>query len=71
MTEASDSRTAQTERELGDYCQVSHCRKESDLTFRRIGLCDRHWGAACQLGSVMEYLRDNLVEQALLALDWS
>lgn len=70
MTRNSDSHDAQRQ-QLRDYCQVSHCRRESDLTFKAIGLCDVHWKAACQDGiDIMDYLRENLVEAAILVIRW-
>ena len=42
------------------------------FTFKGIGLCDKHWSEACQDGSTtQDYLRENLVEDAILAIDWS
>lgn len=71
MTRTSDSHDAQRQ-QLRDFCQVQHCRRESDLTFKAIGLCDKHWSEACQDGtSTLDYLRENLVEAAILAVDWS
>jgi len=68
MTSRADS----PKPELRDWCQVAHCRRESDLTFKGIGLCDKHWSEACQDGSTtQDYLRENLVEDAILAIDWS
>ena len=64
MTNPSDA--------LRDWCQIAHCRKESDLTFKGVGLCDRHWTETCQDGrDRLEYLSENLVEEAILAVDWS
>lgn len=71
MTRRTDSHDDKRQ-ELRDWCQVAHCRKESDMTFKGVGLCDAHWSAACQDGmTTLEYLRENLVEDAILAIDWS
>lgn len=60
-----------TPEELRDHCQVSHCRHESDLTYRGVGLCDVHWKEACAAPTIEQFLGERLVEAALLEVQWT
>lgn len=72
MTRSPDPHDAKRQ-ELRDYCQIAHCRSESGQYFKGIGLCDKHWSAACADadGLIVDYLKENLVEGAILAIDWT
>jgi hypothetical protein len=58
-------------RDVRDWCQVAGCRKESDIIYLGVGLCDGHWCEACQYPTVGEFLQERLAEAALLEVNWT